>query len=78
MTRCYILTSMSYFLQYQLKNYLSARDMILSLKEMFGEQRRLARKIAMRVLMNTKMVEGTPVKEYVLKMFDHLNTLKID
>ena len=65
MTRCYILTSMSYFLQYQLKNYLSARDMILSLKEMFGEQRRLARKIAMRVLMNTKMVEGTPVKEYV-------------
>ena len=31
----------------------------------------------MRVLMNTKMVEGIPVRDYVLKIFDHLNTLKI-
>ena len=31
----------------------------------------------MRVLMNTKIVEGTPVREHVLKMFHHLNTLKI-
>ena len=27
--------------------------------------------------MNTKMAKGTPVREYVLKMFDHLNTLEI-
>ena len=36
MTRCYILASMSSILQHQLKDYLSVRDMILSLKEMFG------------------------------------------
>ena len=50
--------------------------MILSLKEMFGEQCRLARKIAMRALMNTKMAEGTPVRDNILKLFDHLNTLE--
>ena len=43
--------------------------MILSLKEMFGEQGRPARQIAMKALMNTKMAEGTPVREHVLKMF---------
>ena len=51
--------------------------MIPSLKKIFREQRRLARKIAMRVLMNTKMVEGIYVREHIFKMFDHLNTLEI-
>ena len=27
--------------------------------------------------MDTKMVEGTLMREHVLKIFDHLNTLKI-
>ena len=43
---------------------------------MFGEQGRPARQIAMRVI-NTKMDEETLVREYILKMFDHLNTQEI-
>ena len=43
MTRCYILVSMSLILQHQLKDYLSATDMILSLKEIFREQGRPSR-----------------------------------
>ena len=31
----------------------------------------------MRALMNAKMVEGTPVMDHVLKIFDHLNNLEI-
>ena len=31
----------------------------------------------MSAFMNTKMTEGTLVREHVLKMFDHLNTLEI-
>ena len=31
----------------------------------------------MRVLMKTQMTEGTPVRDYILKIFDHLNTLEI-
>ena len=44
---------------------------------MFGEQGRPARQIAMRALMNTKMVEETPMRDPFLKMFNHLNTLEI-
>ena len=31
----------------------------------------------MRALLNTKMVEGTPVQDHVLKMIAHLNELEI-
>ena len=63
MAHCYILGSMSPILQHQLKDYSSAMDMILSLKEMFGEQGQ----VALRTLMNTKMAEGTLVRDHILK-----------
>ena len=31
----------------------------------------------MKALLNTKMVEGTPVRDHVLKMISHLNELEI-
>ena len=77
MACCYILALRYSALQYQLKSYLSTRDIILSLKKLLREQGRPARQIVMRALMNTKMAEGTPLREQVLKIFDHLNTLKI-
>ena len=58
---------MSSVLQHQPKDYLSVRDMILSLKEIFGEQGQPIRQITMRALMNTKMAEGTLVTDNVLK-----------
>ena len=44
---------------------------------MFGEQGRPARQIFMRALMNTMMVEWTPMRDHVLKMFNYLNTLDV-
>ena len=38
----------------------SAYDIMANLKEMFGDQSRAGRQVAMRALLNTKMVEGTP------------------
>ena len=55
----------------------TAYDMMLSLKEMFGDQNRAARLVAMKDLMNTTMVEGTPVRDHVLKMISLLNELEI-
>ena len=52
-------------------------DMMLSLKEIFGDQNRAARLVAMKDLMNTTMVEGTPVRDHVLKMISLLNELEI-
>ena len=51
--------------------------MVMSLKEMFGDQNHVARQVAMRELINTNMAEGTPVQNHILKMLSRLNELKI-
>ena len=43
---------------------------------MFADQGNPARQAAMRVLISTKMAEGTPVQDYMLKM-DSLNELDV-
>ncbi|KAH0743956.1 hypothetical protein KY290_031949 [Solanum tuberosum] len=60
MARCYIMASMSNVLQHQHQAMLSAFEILENLKQMFGDQGRSAKQTAMRILMNTKMVEGTP------------------
>ena len=42
---------------------LTAYDILLNVKEMFGEQNRAARQVVMKALINTKMAEGTPVHD---------------
>ena len=54
-----------------------ASDIMLSLKEMFGEQGRLARQDTMRLILNTKMAQGISIREHCLKMISYLNTLKV-
>ena len=56
---------------------LTAYDILLNVKEMFGEQSHAARQVAMKALLNTKMAEGTPILDHVLKMISHLNELEI-
>ena len=77
MAKCYILASMSNVLQHQHQYYTVASDIMFNLKEMFGSQGRLARQKAMREFLTTKMSEGSPVQDHLLKMFDHLNTLEV-
>ena len=60
MARYYILASMSNLLQHQHELMATAYDMMLNLKEIFGDQNRAGRQEAMRALLNTKMAEGTP------------------
>ena len=62
MVRCYILASMSNILQHHYENMATAYDMMMNLKEMFGEQNCAGRQVAMKALLNTKMAEGTPVQ----------------
>ena len=52
-------------------------DIMLSLKEIFGEQGRFSRQETMRQIYNTKMAEGTSVKEHCLRMIYNLNTLEV-
>ena len=50
---------------------------MLSLKEMFGEQGCFARQEAMSQIYNTKMAEGSSVREHCLTMISNLNTLEV-
>ena len=77
MAKCYILASISNVLQHQMQDVELALDIMLSLKEMFGEQGRFARQETMRQIYNTKMAEGTSMREHYLRMISNLNTLKV-
>ena len=54
-----------------------ASNIMLSLKEMFGEQGRSARQETMRQIYNTKMAEGSSVREHSLTKISNLNTLEV-
>ena len=56
---------------------LTAYDIMFNLKEMVEDQTRAARQVAMKALLNTKMVERTPIQDHVLKMIAHINELEI-
>ncbi|CAA0819636.1 Unknown protein, partial [Striga hermonthica] len=77
MARCYILASMSNVLQQQHHTMPTAADMMLSLKELFGEQDRAARFEAMRKIMSSVMPEVASVREHVLKMMEYLNEIDV-
>ena len=77
MARCYILASMSNVLQQQHHTMSTAAEMMMSLKDLFGEQDRSARFEAMRKIMSTSMPEGASVREHVLKMMEHLNEIEV-
>ena len=77
MARCYILASMSNVLQHQHESMQTTYDIMLNLKEMFGDQDRAGRQVAMKALLNTKMAKGTPVHDHALKLIAHLNELEI-
>ena len=77
MSRCYILASMSNILQHQHQSMPTAYDMMMNLKEIFGDQTCFARQKAMKDLMNTTIAETTSVRDHVLKMIGLLNELEI-
>ncbi|KAH0632545.1 hypothetical protein KY284_035331 [Solanum tuberosum] len=71
------MASMSNVLQHQHQDMLSAFEILENLKQLFGDQGRSAKQTVMRTLMNTKMVEGTLVRDHVLKMIGLLNELEV-
>ncbi|XP_070042986.1 uncharacterized protein [Nicotiana tomentosiformis] len=68
---------MANVLQHQHQSMGFAYDMLESLKEIFGKQNRVVKKTGMKALLNTKMAEGSSVKDHVLKMMGLLNELEV-
>ena len=77
MAKCYILASISNVLQHQMQDVELVSDIMLSLKEMFGEQGHSTRQKTMRKIYNTKMAEGSSVREHCLTIISNLNTLEV-
>ena len=57
MSRCYILAAMSGVLQHQHQSMPTASDMLYNLKELFGDQNRVARQVAMKSLMILRLLK---------------------
>nr|XP_009620696.1 uncharacterized protein LOC104112466 [Nicotiana tomentosiformis] len=77
MVRCYILAFMANVLQHQHQSMGSAYDMLKSHKEMFCMKNRTAKQTTVKALLNTKMDEGSSVKDHVLKIMGLLNELEV-
>ena len=77
MAKCYILAYISNVLQHQMQDVELVSDIMLSLKEMFGEQGHFTRQETMRQIYNTKMAKGTSMREHCLRMISNLNTLEV-
>ena len=49
--------------------------MLLGLQEMFGVQSKSAKQMVMKQIMNTRMYEGTPMRDRMIKMIGLFNEL---
>ena len=77
MAKSYMQASMLSVLQHQHESFKTAVEIISNLKVMFGDLGKPARQAAMRVIMSSKMDEGTPAQEHVLRMKNSLNELEV-
>ena len=77
MAKCYILASISNVLQHQMQDVELASEIMFSLKVMFSAQGRSTKQYTMRLLLNTKMAQGTLVRKHCLKMISYLNAQEI-
>ena len=60
-----------------MQNVELASNVMLSLKEMFGVQGHSVRQENMRQIYNTKITDGTSVREHYLKMISNLYTMEV-
>jgi hypothetical protein len=77
MVKCYILASVSNVLQHQHQDLDHAFGMMTILKEMLGEQNRIAKSGTMKSLLIAKMAEDTLVREHCLSMIAMFNSLEV-
>ncbi|KAH9697829.1 hypothetical protein KPL71_023776 [Citrus sinensis] len=77
MAKRYILASISVELHKKHRSMETATEIMASLHQMFGQNTHFAREAALKGITDTKMEEGTKVRDHVLKMMDYLNEVEI-
>jgi len=66
MARCYMMASMSTVLQAQHEDYITARQIMDNLEDMFGGQATEKRREALSNLINCRQKAGSSIKEHML------------
>jgi len=72
MARCYMMASMSTVLQAQHEDYITARQIMDNLEDMFGGQATEKRREALSNLINCRQKAGSSIKEHMLKVMGYL------
>ena len=52
-------------------------EILLKLQEMLGDKGKLASQATLRTIMNTRIIEGTPVWNHMIRMIAFFNKMKI-
>ncbi|XP_024035519.1 uncharacterized protein LOC127899272 [Citrus sinensis] len=77
MAKRYILASISVELNKKHRSMETTTKIMASLHQMFGQNTHFARESALKRITDTKIEEGTRVRDHVLKMMDYLNEVEI-
>ncbi|RVW82191.1 Retrovirus-related Pol polyprotein from transposon TNT 1-94 [Vitis vinifera] len=77
-THCYLLAAMNEVLRTKHEGLETASEIMESLQQMFGRPSKQGRHEAVKAVMNSKMKNGSSVREHVLKMIHHFNEAKIN
>ena len=72
-TKVYMLASMSDILAKKHESMITAKEIMDSVQGMFGQQSTQARHNALKYIFNSRMPEGTSVRDHVLDMMVHFN-----
>jgi uncharacterized NAD(P)/FAD-binding protein YdhS len=76
--RVYILASLSDILAKKHESMVSARDIMDSLRGMFGQASTHLKHDALKFIFNARMKEGSSVREHVLNMMVHFNVAEMN
>ncbi|RVW45213.1 Retrovirus-related Pol polyprotein from transposon TNT 1-94 [Vitis vinifera] len=76
--RCYLLATMNEVLRTKHEGLETASEIMESLQQMFGRPSEQARHEAVKTVMNSKMKNGSSVREHVFKMIHHFNEAEIN
>ena len=76
-TKCIILGSLDNVLQHQHVFMPTTYDILVSLHEMFGGKGRPTKQVALKAIMDTKILEGTPIRDHMIRMIRLFNQMKI-
>ena len=77
MAKRYILALISVELHKKHQSMETTTEIMSSLRKMFRQNTNFSREAALKCITDTKMEEGTRVRDHVLKMMDYLNEVKI-